>query len=69
MTNGWASIGNGRRTVAASTLLLFARSVCSHRSEQPPQNPPYVAVAPRIFACRCFLFAVAHKSRARFSTR
>jgi hypothetical protein len=47
--------------MAACKLVPFARPVCSHRSEQPPQTPPHVAVAPRDLACRCLLFAVARE--------
>jgi hypothetical protein len=69
MTSVWASLTNGRLSVAARKLEPFARAECSYRSERPPQIPLHVAVAPRVHACRCLLFAVARVCRAWFTKR
>lgn len=43
--------------MAASTLLSSAHAVGSNGSEQAPQFPSHVAVAPRVLACRCLLLS------------
>jgi hypothetical protein len=45
--------------VAAPKLRKFARPESLPGSEQPPQAPPHVAVAPRDLACRCLLHTSA----------
>jgi hypothetical protein len=46
--------GNGWASVFTCKLVAFARVVYWRRSEQTPQIPLHVAVAPRVLACRCF---------------
>ena len=56
---GWWIQRIGRSVVVDCRVGAFARPECSPRSEQPPQTPPHVAVAPRDLACRCLLHTSA----------